>query len=497
MLRYALRRVLWVFPSVLGVSVIAFFVLSLRAAPSPAELHALPLFFNMEPRDVRARAQEALLELTTHPPDSARAQSARVELGRLGGAALPYLLIELDVYDPSTRVEVALALAPVADRMGFGRSGEATDPKRVVLFWQRFWQTRGIEFRPANARSAVARYARYGTEARAEQIRMLDTFALPALIDSLNPPEDQSGVVRTRRLVALIDAMVGRGATLPADATIDDAHACIDGWTRWWLLNRTQFISLTGGARVAASVLETRYGKWVLEALMLKLGTDHRGRPILDELVRSTRVTLTIVAFGVLIAYVLALVLGSLSAWRRGAWPDGAIAAATLLPFVISPAVLAVLVSRSFGPFPDGTVVAVLLLAAVLVADPTRHQRAAMMTILARDYVRAAVARGVRPWRVIAVHALRNTALPVVTRLSVELPVALTACFVIEHALGLHGLGEATLAAVRHADTRWLMAIAVLSATWAVLALVVSDVLYAVMDPRLRAALGQVTRRRT
>jgi ABC-type dipeptide/oligopeptide/nickel transport system permease component len=67
--------------------------------------------------------------------------------------------------------------------------------------------------------------------------------------------------------------------------------------------------------------------------------------------------------------------------------------------------------------------------------------------------------------------------------------------FVLERALGLPGLGDATLAAVARGDTAWLMAMVVAGACWAVVALVLSDVAYALLDPRLRQAVLRPHRR--
>lgn len=491
MLRYAFRRVLWVFPSVLGVSILAFFVLSLRAQASDTPQEQLPLFFNVEPPDVRTRAN-VVLELLTEP---SAPQSAKEELARLGGAALPYVVPELDKLSPDKRTRVALALAPVARRMRVEHHGDIDDPKRVVLFWQRFWLARGIEFREATARSAVQRYARYGTDTRAAELRMLDTFALPAFFEALEPPETREDVRRASRLIALMDDMVGRNDRLDASAPIGEATACLERWHRWWLLHRTDYVPLVGATRVAASALETRYGKWVLEAIVLRLAKDKQGRPVLDEVAARAKVTLTIMAFGVLGAYLLAIALGSIGAYYRGRWPDKVTALATLVPYTLSPAGVALAAVAYADPIERPTVVAAIVLALVLVADPTRHQRAALITALARDYVSAARARGAGPWRTVIVHGLRNSLPPVVTRLGLELPVALTACFVVEHVLGIPGLGEATLQAVTTNDGQWLMALSVLAATWAVIALVVVDVGYALLDPRLRVALHRERRR--
>ena len=511
MLRYAFRRLLWIFPSVLGVSLLSFFLLSLM--PEPAGLSVsladdpevaeartmrfldLPLFFNVAPSDIRLRTTAAVDALVTSERGSAEEANARRELLRLGGAALPVLLPTLDALEPDKRVRLALSLDPLASRMGLASDGKTRDPEQVVLFWNRFWETRGVEFREATARSAVRRYARYGG-ARGEQVRLLDTFALPLLIDALYPPADYAAVLEMRRLVDMLAHVTGTRDVIVRGATVDEAATVVQRWRRWWLVYESHYERLVGADRVAAFALQTRYGKWVFEAIVMRLGKDETGVPVLERLLSRARVTMTIMLLGLSLAYLFAVPLGALSAWQRGRGADRIVAAAVLVPYAASPAVLALVASRLGAPLTSPMAVAVVLLALVMLADPVRQQRSELLPVLAEDYVRAAIARGAGPLRTLLVHALRNAMLPVATRAALELPVAVTACFVIEKALGLNGLGEATLAAVSRHDISWLMALALCGSILAVGSLVVSDVAYALLDPRLRSSIAVVRRRR-
>ncbi len=516
MLRYAFRRVLWVFPSVLAVSLLTFFVLSRvpgaspggppsGKAPLPAakavtparESRSLPLFFNIQPRDVRSRVAAAVQDVVEGEPGSERLQEGQRNLARLGGVALPLVVPKLDALVPTSRVRLALALAPLAERMGLVHRGEPSDPKKVVRYWIRFWETHGIEFRQTTAKSAVRRYRLYGTRARADQLRLLDTFALPVLMDALPPKllrAEQIGA--TRRLVGIVSHMSGRSDRIAEGADVPAADACLGRWKSWWMVHRADYVELAGASRVAAFMLETRYGKWVLAMVSQRLGKDAHGRPILHQLWARTRVSLTLLLSAWALAYLLAVPLGTLSAAHRGRAVDRVVAIAVLAPFVLSPAVLSLLVLRFAGPIGSPLLWAVLVLVAVMLADPTRQQRAELLPVLAEDYVRAARARGAGPLRVLFVHGVRNALLPLVTRGALELPVALTASFVVERVFGLEGLGEATVLAVRQANVAWLMVLAMAAAVWAVLALVITDAAYALLDPRLQSALTQVGRRR-
>jgi len=511
MLRHAFRRLLWLIPSVLGISIVSFYALSfIRVAPGGASaehefarerFRDLPLFVNARPRDVRERAARAVDDLTSGSPGRDRAERGRGELVRLGGAALPYVLPRLDSLEPEARRQLALSLAPIAQRMGLEHRGEPTDPDRAVLFWTRFWETRHLEFHLSTVRSAVRRYARYGSDARLEDLRSLDTFALPALVDALEPPaEDRAELARARRLVELLADLTGRDDRIAREADAAAARACVDRWTRWWLVYRSDYVPLVGASRAAAFALETQYGKWVLEAVTMRLGRAASGRPILDEVLRRAPVTLTIVLLAVALAYAAAAVLGAVVAVRRNTvWARGACAVA-LLAHLATPAVLGTLALglwwRADAHGGGKLLVASAVCALVLLADPLRHKRAALASVLVRDYVRAAAARGGGAWRVVFVHALRGALMPLLTRATLEVPMACTAAFVVEHLLQLQGLGSATIEAVRTGDAPWLMALTVAASVWAVVALVLTDVAYALADPRLRQVVMRLRRRR-
>jgi ABC-type dipeptide/oligopeptide/nickel transport system permease component len=499
---------LWVFPSVFGVSILAFFVLSLIPAPSsPAGTDAataerrdrfldLPLFFNLRAEDVRSRTARALQDIAVAEPGSVAGDAARRELLRLGGAALPVLLPRLDGLSPEARVRVALALAPLAERMGLAHQGEIHDADEVVLFWNRFWEARGIEFREANARTAVARYGRHGTEARAEQLRLLDTYALPYLFELVERPADPSELPQLGRLLEVMSQVTGRDDRLAEATTVEAAAVAVDRWRHWWLVHAADYQSLSGADRVAAVAVQTRYGKWVYEALWLRMGTDDEGRAVQDQLAARAKLTFTILLSALALAYALAVPLGSVAAWRRGSMLDRLVALTVLLAHAASPAALALLAFAFGTPLSAPVAWAVVILTVVLVAEPTCHQRGQLGAVLVEDYVRAAAARGAGPLRIVVVHGLRNAMLPVVTRAALELPLAVTSCFVLEKAFSIPGLGQATLEAVARHDVMWLMVLAVGGAALAVTALVVTDLGYAAVDPRLRTALTAVRRGR-
>lgn len=496
MLGHALRRFLWSIPTLVGISLVTFLFLSyvpdptddpaVRATLSPAELARarrerfldLPRFLNLSPVDVRGRA-EALVAVATS--GGADAEAAGVELARLGGAALPYVLPRLDALAPERRKALALALAPIARRMGH-TTPDVEDPARAVAFWTRFWDDRGIEFRRASVRSAVARLVRYGSTSRAADLHELDTFVLDDVIGALEAPRDAAGVRRARALVEVAAHVTGRDDRIAPGDDIGAARASVERWQAYWSVYRSDFVADTGLARVADMIIETRYGKWAYEAVTRRFGRSAGGAPVLDELEARVPVTLAIVFGAIALAYTLAVPIGAIGATLRGKRVDNAIMIAILVLYATPTAVIAVLVKRAFG---GGTLAAVAILAAALVAAPAAQQRAALTEALSQDYVRAAVARGAGRSRAVLVHALRNALFPIATLATLEGPMALGGAFVVERVLSLRGVGELTMVAVQQRDIAWLMAISMSAALIAAVFVVLADLAYVAADPRI------------
>lgn len=505
MLRYALRRLLWTLPTLLGVSLLTFLVLSFVPDPTDDPLLAtslsaselarlrrerfldLPRFVNLRPRDVRQRALDAVQGVVS---GGEAAVSAAAELRRLGGAALPHVLPALDELAPEPRTRVALALAPVAARMRLPRAEEAADPEHAVAFWARFWDDRGVEFRSASVRSAVRRLVRYRSASRAAELRELDTFALHPLFAALELPRDAATLAQARALVDVVSDMTEIDDRIAPGDDLASARACVTRWKSFWNVYRSDFDVFTGPSRVAATVLETQYGKWALSAVTHGLGIAATGEPVIDELARRAPVTLTLVFGAIALAYAVAVPLGALSAASRGRRSDFVIACAVLILAVIPTAVVAVAAARLLGGGgARSLVLPASLLALSLVAAPTRQQRAALVAVLTQDFVRAARARGAGTSRAIVVHGLRNAVLPVVTLAVVEPPMALGGAFVVERVFELHGLGELTVLAVQARDVSWLMAISIFAAGIAALGVIATDLAYVLIDRRLGPAV--------
>jgi ABC-type dipeptide/oligopeptide/nickel transport system permease component len=509
MLAFALRRAIWAIPTLFGVSLVVFLLTTLLPDPRGEEgglasdvnvrlrvdelrrarFLDLPRFLNTAPADVKTRIDTCIGHIVFEDDD---AELCERRLAQIGGAGLPYLLPHLDTIPPGSRGRIALALAPIARRMGIGEERELTDPGQAALFWGRFWEDRSVDFTAPAVHREVDRLVQRGTDLREEELRVVDTFALEQLIEAMRVTKDREALVRLTRLAAHV---TGRDVMVSAEEDSSRARAVVSDWQSWWYVHESDYIALQGGAKVTASIAQTRYAKWVLGAATGQLGLSTRdGEPVFDKLLARAPVTLGMAFLALLLASAIAVPLGVIAAWRRGHAIDH-LTAFVLLVFYSLPTFLVAELLATFGRAGDaGFAMPVVALATVSLSVMTQQQRASMIETLGQDYIRAARAKGARTVRIAVVHALRNALVPTVTLAGVQFPALVGAAFVIEEVFGIRGMGWETLRAIESRDAAWIVAVTLLCAVVTTACLVTSDVAYGLLDPRVREQ--QTMRRR-
>ncbi|MCI0345655.1 MAG: ABC transporter permease [Chloroflexi bacterium] len=128
----------------------------------------------------------------------------------------------------------------------------------------------------------------------------------------------------------------------------------------------------------------------------------------------------------------------------------------------------------------------VITLVVVSIAGDSRFVRASMLEALSQDYVRTAKAKGLSARVVTFKHALRNALLPVVTNIGLEIPFLFTGAIVTETIFSWPGIGKLTIDSIRNFDYTVLMGVLMITATLVVLANLIADILYALVDPRIK-----------
>ena len=232
-----------------------------------------------------------------------------------------------------------------------------------------------------------------------------------------------------------------------------------------------------------------------------------QGRPVLDVIAERLAASVVLAGTAILLAAFLGVWLGILAAVRRGRVADSAISVASLLAYSIPVFWLGQLLIGLFavrlhwlpaGGMHDATdpgglgdlvrhlAMPAFTLAVLLLALVVRVTRASMVDALEQEFVTAARARGLSERRVVVRHALRNALRPIFTVLTGYFSVALTGAVLVETVFTWPGLGRLLYDSVLARDTQTLTALLLLSAVIILLANLLADVVYRVLDPRAR-----------
>ncbi|HEU68923.1 MAG TPA: ABC transporter permease [Candidatus Acetothermia bacterium] len=226
-------------------------------------------------------------------------------------------------------------------------------------------------------------------------------------------------------------------------------------------------------------------------------------RPVRPLVLSGLAVTLPLAGLALGMALLLALPLGTIAAGRVGGWLDmgtvGFLQLGTALPEFWLGILLVGLVAVAWRLLPAGgfpgwgepRAVASLVLPALSLALPrgaylARMVRASLADVLAEDYVRSARAKGLPELRIVAVHALRNALVPILTTAGLTLARLVAGAMVVENVFGLPGLGRLTVVAVEGRDLPLLASAAAVVAGLVVIVSLVVDLGYALLDPRMR-----------
>ena len=242
-----------------------------------------------------------------------------------------------------------------------------------------------------------------------------------------------------------------------------------------------------------------QYWYYMKGLLTGNFGTSLTGRSILDMLADAWPLTMRLAVMAIVLAALIAVTAGVLSGIRRGGAFDNVTLVVTLVLLSLPIVVLAPLAQLVFGiklgwfapaAGKDATFVQLLLpafvLASTVVAAELRVTRASVAENLRADYVRTARAKGLSRARVIGVHVLRNSLIPVITLIGVDIGGLMSGAIVTEKVFNIPGVGFNLFRGIHTEDGPLVVGfVSVLVIVFLVVNLVV-DLLYAALDPRIR-----------
>lgn len=249
-----------------------------------------------------------------------------------------------------------------------------------------------------------------------------------------------------------------------------------------------------------------QYFKWLQHVVTGDLGKSLRtGRPLTQELGLRLPVTMQLTAFAAILGAIPAIIGGTMAAIRRNSRLDYFTTVASLVGISVPNFFLATLLVllfsfrlkwlpnvgyRSFFDDPVMNLKLMILpslsLALPFMAVLMRFTRSSVLETLNQDYVRTARAKGLRPNRVVMRHVLPNAGIPVLTVAGIQVAGLLGGAVIVEQIFALPGVGRYIYEAIQNRDYPVVQSVTLVLAAIFVMVSLIVDILYAVLDPRLR-----------
>ena len=246
----------------------------------------------------------------------------------------------------------------------------------------------------------------------------------------------------------------------------------------------------------------------------LGMSMKARGRSVNDVIKQSFPVSADLGARSIIFALVVGIPLGIVAALNRGKYQDKIAMVIAVIGISVPSFVLAGLMQKYFVDIhngilidklgfpdflkirrsgwdsPEKKILPVIALGLYTVALIARLLRDKMIEVMGQDYIRLAIAKGVKPGAIVLKHSLRNAILPIITIMGPTIAAVLTGSFVIEKAFTIPGLGKYYIQSINDRDYTMVLGVTVFYAAFLILMMIVMDIVYVMVDPKIKLGKG-------
>jgi peptide/nickel transport system permease protein len=241
-----------------------------------------------------------------------------------------------------------------------------------------------------------------------------------------------------------------------------------------------------------------RYVRYIGGVLHGDFGESYKIRRSVSELlINAFPPTLALTAAALLVAWGIGIPAGIIAATRPYSAPDHAVTILALVGVSVPVFWLALLFQLMFGwklgwlPIagfkgPQYLIMPAIVLGAASAAVVARLVRSSLLEVMSADYIRTAKAKGLKSWLILLRHALKNSLLPVVTVMAIQVADLLSGAVITESVFGIPGIGRLTVGAIQMRDVPLLMGSVMMAVVLVVIGNLVADISYAYLDPRIR-----------
>ncbi len=221
------------------------------------------------------------------------------------------------------------------------------------------------------------------------------------------------------------------------------------------------------------------------------------GRSVTDTIMTNSKVSAVPGGLALLIGLVIGVLLGIIAALNRNKWPDYLVMFIAIIGITVPVFVLAavlqyvftvkfqVLPTTGWGK-PENIILPVAVMCLGTIATYARYVKSNMLDVLGQDYILTAEAKGVDRFHVIKDHVLRNAFLPCLTILGGQISGIFTGAFVVEKIFGIPGLGFYYISSINDRDYTMIIGTTIFAAGLFVIAQLIIDIVYSILDPRIR-----------
>ena len=249
-----------------------------------------------------------------------------------------------------------------------------------------------------------------------------------------------------------------------------------------------------------------RFGGWLWGVLRGDLGISiFTNLPVAQLIGQRLEPTLALTTTALVVTVIFAIPLGVIAAWKVGTWIDRGVMIFAVIGFSLPAFVLAYLlilafsieldwlpvqgyvsIREGFAPFIEHLILPSIALGLIYGALIARITRASMLEVLSQDYIRTAQAKGLANETVLARHALKNAAVPIVTVIGIGIALLISGVIVTETVFAIPGIGRLTVDAILRRDYPIIQGVILLFSAAYVLVNLAVDISYTLLDPRVR-----------
>lgn len=284
-------------------------------------------------------------------------------------------------------------------------------------------------------------------------------------------------------------------------------------WQPWLQENISRY-TYSGSDKVSIFFTDTRFARYMWNVIRLDFGVSHVDKkPVIETIGGKLKYSITLSLLSILLAYFISVPLGVWSAYRQGSRADQIVTLLLFMLYSLPSFFVAVVVlelftvGEPFKIFPTGgfgdagsatmttleqfqsivwhLTLPILCMTYRGLASLSRYARTGVLDVIRADYIRTARAKGLGEGMVIVKHAVRNGMIPILTLLGSLLPVLIGGSVIIEVIFNIPGMGLYLFESILARDYNAIMAVLLISSLLTLVGLLVSDLSYAVVDPRI------------